>query len=197
MSEYHQRGDRHSERLFTPGRFELFIPEDTEIGVREFKLNRDASSIFTFGGSLSAVSKTLGPFTGEIHVDATGEPIATLDDVRATVTHMTGQQNQSFLLCTLEYLVTSHGWRTGDGRNLPGATTSFNPSHEPIGAAQQVNFQNSAGGTMRAIGFDVFRLNCNDNRKYQMIAYNESMFLGWFDDWAAFSHLVHGVFFRC
>jgi hypothetical protein len=176
---------------------ELASPQDARLRAKEFKLSRDAASIFTFGGSLAANTKTLGPFQGAIHLDQTRERIATLDDVRVTVTRMTGQQNQSFLLYTLEYFITSHGWRTGDGRMYiprPGMV-----AHEPYNAPQQVHFQNSAGGTMNTwfVGNNSFSLQCGDNRRYQLFHQAEYNFLGWFDDWNSFTHFVHGTFLRC
>lgn len=185
--------------VFTPGRLELVVPDDAEMDITEFELARDPSRIFTFGGTISAVSKTLGPFHGEIREDATRDLIATLDDVRVTVTRMTGQQGQSFYVGTLEHFVTSHGWRTGDGRSLPGATSSYNPGREPYGASQEVRFQNQAGGTMWSEGglsFQ-FHLHCNDRRKHQMFSFTENAVLGWFDDWVSYTQYIHGPFFRC
>ncbi len=191
------RAAKPSRSTFSAGRFELAIPEKVKVGVKEFKIGRDASRIFTLGGTLSAVSKTLGPFRGEIRHDDSGDLIATLDDVRVTVTRMTGQQGQSFLMYTLEYFVTSHGWRTGDGRTIilgPGHT-----GRDPYGAPQQVLFQNGAGGTMHTwfVGDSSFQLKCNDRRTYQLFHHAEHHALGWFDDWGRFTQYIHGPFFRC
>lgn len=188
----------HARSTFTPGRLELDLSGRIDVTTREFELSPEASRLFTFGGSLSAVTKTLGPFDGSIREDATGDLIATLNEVRVTVSRLTGPQG-GFYLGVLEHLVTSHGWRTGDGRSLPGSTNSFNAGHEPYGASQEVRFQNSAGGTMWSEGglsFQ-FHLGCNDSRKYQSFSFNENLVLGWFDDWAAFTQFVHGPFFRC
>lgn len=184
--------------VFTPARLELHMPDRVRMAVKEFKLDRDASRLFTFGGTLDAVTKTLGPFDGEIREDATGDLIATLNEVRITVSRLTGPQG-SFYLGVLEHLATSHGWRTGDHRPLPGSTGSFNAGHEPYGASQEVRFQNSAGGTMWSVGgwpFQ-FHLQCGDNRKYQSFSFNENVVLGWFDDWATYTQFIHGPFFRC
>jgi hypothetical protein len=184
--------------FFEPGLLELAVPDDVRVGVKEFQLQREAARLFTLEGSLSAVTRTLGPFTGQLHNGA-GERMATLDAVTATVTRMTGQQGQSFLMYTLEYSVTSHGWRTGDGRQVGPSVPYDTPGREPIGASEQVMFQNSSGGTMTTwfLGTDAFELRCGDARRYRSAHRAEHQFLGWFDEWTRFTHYVHGAFFPC
>jgi hypothetical protein len=178
-------------------RLKLAIPARVKVAAKELKIPETVGKIFTYSGSMSAVTKTFGPFKGKITHNETGELIATLDDARVTATRMTGQQGQSFLMLTLEYFVTSHDWRTGDGRMI-----IYSPSHwghEPVGASHEVFFHNAAGGTMYTwnLGNDNFRLECNDAHRYRVHHRAEHNFLGWFDDWAAYTHYVHGPFFRC
>jgi hypothetical protein len=139
---------------FSPGHLELISPETAKPDVKEFELDREVSRIFTFYGEVRAVTKTMGPFTGKLF-HGSGEQIATLDDVTVTATRGTSPQGQSFIVMTLEYLVTSHGWRTGTGS-----------SGEPWGLRQEVRCQNSAGGTMYVVGFDPFEMLCGDRRRY-------------------------------
>jgi len=164
---------------FTPGRFELLMPNEVKMDVKQFKLNRDASGIFSFGSTFSATSKTLGPFAGEIHEDATGQPIATFNDIRVSVTSLI-ENNKNILLLSLEYFITSHGWRSDPGQ-----------------VSQQVLYRNSGGGVMFSEAFTSFVLNCNDNRRYDWFQVGERDILGWIDDLEAFTYLVNGSFFKC
>jgi hypothetical protein len=187
--------EKPSEPAFLSGAFQLAPPRELKITAKEFSLNRESAQIFTFDQQIAAVTKTMGPFRGEIRL-ASGEVIATLDDVRVTVTRMTGQQGQSFLMYSLEYFVTAHGWRTGDFRTYfpsPGTV-----AHEPYGAPHQILFQNSAGGTMHSWSIDPpFLSECGDNHRPRLFHKAEYYALGWFDAWATVTHYVNGPFFRC
>jgi len=176
--------------LLSRGVFELVVPRAAEprVKLKDFMLSAEASRVFTLEGNLSAASKTLGPFDGTISHDETGELIATLDDVSVTVTKMTGQQGQSFLMYSVEYFATSHGWRTGLDKYGPG----------PYGTPQEVLFQNGAGGTMHTwVTEPPFLLACGDHRKYYRHMRAEHHVFGWFDDWAKYTQYIHGPFFRC
>jgi hypothetical protein len=57
--------------------------------------------------------------------------------------------------------------------------------------AHQIEYSMHVGGLERLV------LERNDNRKYKLYTSPEHKVLGWFDDWAMYTHYIHGPFFRC
>jgi hypothetical protein len=168
---------------------------------REVALSKSVGSIF-FSGPGSAITKTLGPFNGQINWNDGSGVIALLHDARITVTRMTNPgSGVSFLMLSLEYLLTSRGARTGDGRSLPNPPGSYG-NREPYGCDHAVYFRNAQGGTMYTWGMNpyvgtLFHLKCGDNRRYVLHSKAENNFISWFDAWTGYQHLVSGAFFRC
>ena len=167
--------------------------------LQEIEINRDVARIFglpLLHHTVSVQSKTM-TFQGKLFT-AAQEPIATLDEARVTVTRMTNPQTHvPFLVVSLDYFATSHGFRTGDGKLIiqsPSLT-----SHEPYKTPQWLYFKNQAGGVMHTwwAGNNSFELQCGWNREHQLVGYTESYFVDWFDLWEGVTHEVRGAFYRC
>jgi hypothetical protein len=162
--------------------------EVPKIQVREFHLDTNAAGIFTSNPRiltldlpLSGVSKTLGPFNSQI-TDQGGLGIAAIEDLRITVTRMTGAQSEPFLMFSLEYLVSSYSYFDYWGGSA---------------LTEQVAFLNGAGGTMYIWHVDGFHLSCQDNRRPRSVFQKESNFQGWFDAWEGHAHFISGLFSFC
>jgi len=143
--------------------------------------------------------KTFGPDHAELRYNDGDETIGRLEQIRVALIRLTNP-NTGFVSVqmSLEYLATSNGSRTPDGRTLPGATTAYTPGREPYKLKHWVYFRNAAGGLVYTwwVGQD-FQLNCGWNRQYCQHGTTETNILGWFDAVRGYNWQISGLFYPC
>jgi hypothetical protein len=143
--------------------------------------------------------KTFGPDQGEIHWNDGSGRIADLIDVSVTLIRLTNPNTGRVSIeMSLEYLITSDGARTPDGRSLPGSTHDYNTGHEDYNLYHNVYFRNSTGGLVYQWALDKdFALVCGWNRQHRLHGKTETNQLDWFDLVAQYQWEVGGAFYRC
>src|SRR4051794_40835389 len=143
--------------------------------------------------------KTFGPDQGEIHWNDGSGQIAALTGVMVTLIRLTNPNTGLVSIeMSLEYLITSDGARTPDGRSLPGATHDFDPGREAYNLYHNVFFRNSTGGLVYVWGLsNDFQLVCGWNQQHRLHGKTETNQLDWFDLVDQYQWEVSGTFYRC
>jgi len=155
------------------------------------KLNLDSAVAKLFG---LGQSKNLAPldtavktwaFTGQLFT-GDHQPVGTLDDLTITAMKLNDPQTgRPLIVVNLDYLATSHGWRTGRGVG------------EPYGMANNLIFKNSAGGVVWVMYLSAFLLDCSWNRWHVTQSGGDRYNVAWFDVCEAVTHEVRGAVFPC
>jgi hypothetical protein len=143
--------------------------------------------------------KTFGPDQGEIHWNDGSGRIADLINVTVTIIRLTNPNTGLVSIeMSLEYLISSDGARTPDGRPFPGATHDFDPGREDYNLYHNVYFRNSSGGLVYHWALDKdFALVCGWNRQHRFHQNIETNQLDWFDLVSQYQWEVGGAFYRC
>lgn len=186
---------RHArpESVITPGQFKVRKGEPTKFKLDKFDAAIAFSKLWHIEPKTQVPMKTFGPDKGELHYNDGSGSIGRLDDIIVTLIRLTNPNTGAVSIqMSLEYLATSDGSRTPDGRYLPDG------SHETLGVKQNVNFRNSAGGLVYGWYLaQIFELNCGWNRQYRMHGYIETNILDWFDAVDHYNWDISGLFYRC
>ena len=181
------------ESVITPGQFKLRSGD-----LPKFKLDKvDAAIAFAkfwhIEPKTQVPMKTFGPDKGELHYNDGSGSIGRLDDIIVTLIRLTNPNTGAISIqMSLEYLATSDGSRTPDGRYLPDA------SHETYRVNHNVYFRNTAGGLVYGwwVG-QTFELNCGWNRQHCLYGKIETNILDWFDAVDHYNWDISGLFYRC
>lgn len=139
------------------------------------------------------------PVRGEIRL-ADGELVATLDDVRATVTRLTNPtptagRPYNYVMLGFSYYITSHGFALsmpdpGDGQGV------VYPTNQGINE-QRVLFHGPQGIPIYAWPLS-FKLECGWNKRYQYFGATQEEVVPWVTLWnGQWTHEVNGWFARC
>lgn len=157
------------------------------------------TKLYGIHADMQVPMKTFGPDTGEIHWNDGSGQIASITDAMVTLIRLTNPNTGLVSIqMSLEYLITSDGARTPDGRPFPGATSSFDPGNEDYNLYHNVYFRNSTGGLVYlwALNKD-FQLVCGWNQYHRLHGKTETNQLDWFDLVEQYQWEVSGTFYRC
>jgi hypothetical protein len=181
----------------TPG--QLRTKETTKYTLQTLDAAKAFTRMWHILPAMQVPMKTFGPDQGELHYNDGSGSIGKLHDVTVTLMRLTNPNTGLVSLqLSLEYLATSDGSRTPDGRSLPGATHDYNPGREEYRINHYVHFRNSSGGLVYTwwVGKD-FELGCGWNRQHRIHGRIETNVLDWFDAVDRYQWEVGGAFYRC
>ncbi|MFI0822661.1 hypothetical protein ACH4TX_44540 [Streptomyces sp. NPDC021098] len=155
---------------------------------REIDLDPTVARVFGLGRTQELVrtaAKTWS-FQGELYT-ANQEPVATLYNATITALKLNDPATGAPLISVvLDFLATSHGWRTGRGY-----------AGEPYGMPNQLFFKNSVGGVVWVMDLRNFLLQCGWNRWHDTYGGGDRYNVAWFDVCEGVTHEVRGAVYRC
>jgi hypothetical protein len=142
--------------------------------------------------------KTFGPHHAQLRYSDGDEDIGRLDDITVTLMRLKNPNTGAVSIqMSLEYLATSNGSRTPDGRTLPGSTSSLY-GREAYRLKHWIYFRTAAGGLVHDwyVGQD-FELDCGWNRRHCLHGRIETNILDWFDAVERYEWEIRGLFYHC
>ena len=180
----------------TPG--ELRFKESSKYVLHKLDAATALTKVWKILPSMQVPMKTFGPDQGELHYSDGSGSIGKLNDVMVTLIRLTNPNTGVVSLeMSLEYLATSDGSRTPDGRSLPGSTGSFNAGRETYRIGHTVHFRNASGGLIYSWWGQDFELGCGWNRRHCIHGKIEANILDWFDAVERYQWEINGTFYRC
>ncbi|MFF0164159.1 hypothetical protein ACFYRY_42785 [Streptomyces sp. NPDC005263] len=191
MTSQAQRQSYTKEQPLALCDYEIVPANGASPHIQELDLDSTVAKVFGLGQTqdlaptVNAAVKTWA-FTGQLFT-ADHQPVGTLDNLTITAMKLNDPQTgRPLVVVNLDYLATSHGWRTGRGLN-----------GEPYGMTNNVFFRNSAGGLVWSMYLSAFLLDCNMNRWHVTHGQADRYNVAWFDVAEAVAHEVGGTIFRC